>query len=245
MTEIIVGMGEAGKTLFNLLKERQFDCVGIDIDTAKCENYLELDKIENPEYLHICIPGDLPEFVDVAVNWILKLKNLKKVIVHSTVKPGTTKKIQERSKIPILFSPIRGVHRRFLEDLKKYTKFVASDQKSMDYETKLELIKRFQNVEWMSTTKTAEYAKILVDTTYYGWLINFAQITKVICEKENIDYDEMWKFADEIHKNLGNRPKMYPDVIGGHCVIPNLKLIENENLKVIKKINDMFEKFKT
>ena len=43
----------------------------------------------------------------------------------------------------------------------------------------------------MSTTKTAELAKILVDTTYYGWLINYAQITKMICEKENLDFDEM------------------------------------------------------
>ncbi len=58
----------------------------------------------------------------------------------------------------------------------------------------------------------------------------------MICEKENIDFDEMWKFADEIHENLGNRPKMFPGIIGGHCVIPNLNLIEYENLDVIKKL---------
>ena len=46
---------------------------------------------------------------------------------------------------------------------------------------------RFKKVDWMSTTKTAELAKILVDTTYYGWLINYAQITKMICEKENVE----------------------------------------------------------
>lgn len=109
---------------------------------------------------------------------------------------------------------------------------------------KLELIKRFQKIEWMSTTKTAELAKILVDTTYYGWLINYAQITKMICAEENIDFDEMWKFADEIHENLGNRPKMYPGIIGGHCVIPNLELIEYENIDIIKKINEMFKKFR-
>ncbi len=43
---------------------------------------------------------------------------------------------------------------------------------------------------------------------------------------------------------LGNRPKMFPGIIGGHCVIPNLNLIEYENLDVIKKINEMFEEFK-
>jgi hypothetical protein len=66
----------------------------------------------------------------------------------------------------------------------------------------------------------------------------------MICEKEGIDFDEMWKFADEIHENLGNRPKMYPGIIGGYCVIPNLKLVEYDNLDIIKKINESYEKFK-
>ncbi len=169
---------------------------------------------------------------------------MKVVLIHSTVKPGTTKNIQEKSKIPVLFSPVRGVHKRFSEDIKKYTKFIASDDNQIDSKIKTELESRFQKIDWMSTTKTAELAKILVDTTYYGWLINYAQITKMICEKEGIDFDEMWKFADEIHENLGNRPKMYPGIIGGHCVIPNLNLIDYENIETIKKINEIYEKFK-
>ena len=244
MTDIILGMGEVGETLFDLLVERDFDCMGIDVDTSKCRNYSENTTIVNPEYLHVCLPGELSEFVDITLNWINKIEGLKAVLVHSTVKPGTTKDIQEKSKTLVLFSPVRGVHRRFLEDIKKYTKFIASDNKEIEQEIKLDLEKRFQKIDWMSTTKTAELAKILVDTTYYGWLINYAQITKMICEKEDVDFDEMWKFADEIHENLGNRPKMYPGIIGGHCVIPNLNLIDNENLDMIKKINEVYEKFK-
>ena len=53
----------------------------------------------------------------------------------------------------------------------------------------------------------------------------------------NIDYDEMWTFSDEIHEFLGNRPKLYPGFIGGHCVIPNLDLLQNQALNLIKKIN--------
>ena len=34
---------------------------------------------------------------------------------------------------------------------------------------------------------------------------------------------------------------MYPGIIGGHCVIPNLDLIENETLDMIKKINTKFD----
>ena len=244
MTDIILGMGEVGETLFDLLVERGIDCVGIDLDSSKCKNYSENTIIENLEYLHVCLPGELSQFVDITVNWINKIEGIKVVVVHSTVKPGTTKSIQEKLNIPILFSPVRGVHKRFLDDIKKYTKFISSDDKQVDSKIKIDLEKRFEKVNWMSTTKTAELAKILVDTTYYGWLITYAQITKMICEKEGVDFDEMWKFADEIHENLGNRPKMYPGIIGGHCVIPNLSLVENENLDMIKKINELYEKFK-
>ena len=244
MTDIILGMGEVGETLFDLLVDRKFDCIGIDLDDSKCKNYTENEIIENPQYLHVCLPGELEKFTDIVIEWINKIKNIQVVVIHSTVKPGTTKTIQERSSIPILFSPVRGVHRRFLDDIKKYTKFISFDDANIDSKIKKDLENRFEKIDWMSTTKTAELAKILVDTTYYGWLINYAQITKMICEKENVDFDEMWKFADEIHENLGNRPKMFPGIIGGHCVIPNLDLIKYENLDMIKKINEMYEKFK-
>jgi len=243
MTDIILGMGEVGEILFDLLVERNFECIGIDVDDSKCKNYSKNFIIENPEFLHVCLPGELTGFEDITSNWIDNLKDLKAVLVHSTVIPGTTKNIQKKSKIPILFSPIRGVHKRFLEDIKKYTKFISSDIDLTDQSIKSDLEKRFHKIDWMSTTKTAELAKILVDTTYYGWLINYAQITKMICEKEGVDFDEMWKFSDEIHENLGNRPKMYPGIIGGHCVIPNLNLIEYENLDIVKKINEMYKKF--
>ena len=244
MTDIILGMGEVGETLFHLLVDRRIDCIGIDLDNSKCKNYSKNEIIKNPQYLHVCLPGELIKFTDIVIEYIEKIKNIQAIIIHSTVKPGTTKIIQEKVSPPVLFSPVRGVHRRFLDDIKKYTKFISFDDTDIDSKIKKDLEKRFEKVDWMSTTKTAELAKILVDTTYYGWLINYAQITKMICEKENVDFDEMWKFADEIHENLGNRPKMFPGIIGGHCVIPNLDLIEYENLDIIKKINQMYEKFK-
>ncbi len=244
MTDIILGMGEVGETIYDLLKDRKFNCVGIDLDNSKCKNYTENKVIENPEYLHVCLPGELVKFTDIVIEWINKIKNIQVVVIHSTVKPGTTKIVQGKTSIPILFSPVRGVHKRFLSDIKKYTKFISFDGKEIDSKIKKDLENRFEKIDWMSTTKTAELAKILVDTTYYGWLINYAQITKMICEKEDVNFDEMWKFADEIHQNLGNRPKMFPGIIGGHCVIPNLDLIKYENLDMIKKINEMYEKFK-
>ena len=67
-------------------------------------------------------------------------------------------------------------------------------------------------------------------------------MTNVIAKTHDVNYDEMWLFSDEINKLLGNRPKMYPGHIGGHCVIPNLDLINNQTLNLIKKMNNTYAK---
>ena len=94
----------------------------------------------------------------------------------------------------------------------------------------------------MSSPETLELAKIICDTSYLGWLVNYAQLSKGITIQYGVDYDEMWSFSDEIHKFLGNRPKMYPGYIGGHCVIPNLKLINDKTLSLINDINNSYAK---
>jgi hypothetical protein len=64
----------------------------------------------------------------------------------------------------------------------------------------------------------------------------------MIAIKHNVDHEEMWSFSDEIHKFLGNRPKMFPGFIGGHCVIPNLDLIDDDALGIIRTINSDYAK---
>ena len=103
-----------------------------------------------------------------------------------------------------------------------------------------DMFKSGVNTKQLSNPVTLELAKIVVDTSYYGWLINYAQLSNMIAIKHKVHYDEMWSFADEIHKFLGNRPKMYPGFIGGHCVIPNLELIKENSLYEIDKINNMY-----
>ena len=45
---------------------------GIDLDNSKCKNYTENKVIENPEYLHVCLPGELVKFTDIVIEWINK-----------------------------------------------------------------------------------------------------------------------------------------------------------------------------
>jgi len=156
-------------------------------------------------------------------------------------------KLQNKIQAPIIYSATRGTHKRMLYDLKRYTKFFAIEKNAprskwavLEYS---KLMKKCGvKTKKMSDPVTLELAKIIVDTSYYGWLINYAQLSNIVATKYNVNYEEMWSFSDEIHKFLGNRPKMFPGFIGGHCVIPNLKLINNLTLDQIKKINNEYLK---
>ena len=134
-----------------------------------------------------------------------------------------------------------------LRDIKRYTKFfaISNSAPKKQWATKT-FSKKMKNsgikTKQMSKPETLELAKILCDTSYLGWLINYSQITNVIAKNFGVNYDEMWTFSDEIHKILGNRPKMYPGYIGGHCVIPNLELINNTTLNLIKEMNTSYVK---
>ena len=155
---------------------------------------------------------------------------------------------QKKLSIPIIYSPTRGVHKRMTLDLKRYTKFFALENKTKNSalisKNYVNLMKKCGiKTKRLSNPITLELSKIICDTSYYGWLINYAQMSKMIAEKYDADYNEMWSFSDEIHKFLGNRPKMFPGFIGGHCVIPNLKFIDEHSLDSINRINNIFKKF--
>jgi len=66
----------------------------------------------------------------------------------------------------------------------------------------------------------------------------------MIADNYGVDFDEMWSFSDEIQKFLNNRPKLYAGMIGGHCVLPNLELLGDDTLLLIKEINKQFSKEK-
>ena len=243
--DVVAGLGEIGLPILKLLSKSQ-TVVGYDInpklmDKNKFDKHKDLDAI----FLHVCIP--ISDKFQSNVKSLYKQFSPKCIVIHSTLSPYTTKKLQANLKIPIIYSPIRGVHRRMLSDLKKYTKFYAIEKnapkKKWASQTFSKCMKRCGvKTKKMSEPIILELAKILVDTSYYGWLINYAQLSNMIARKHNVDYAEMWSFADEIQKFLGNRPKMFPGFIAGHCVLPNLSLINEEALWQIDKINNLYAK---
>ena len=236
----MAGLGEIGSPILKLIS-RATIAVGYDIN-KKYMNKNKFNKYQNIDtyFLHVCIPFT-KEFITNVVLLSEKF-NPEAIIIHSTVSPYTTKKLQDKLNIPIIYSATRGVHKRMLSDLRRYAKFYSIEsnapRKNWASINFSKLMKKCGvKTKKMSSPLTLELAKIIVDTSYYGWLINYAQLSNMIAIQNKVDYDEMWSFADEIHKFLGNRPKMYPGFIGGHCVIPNLELIDYKTLNLINEIN--------
>ena len=242
---VVAGLGEIGTPVLKLLSKKN-TVVGFDIKSdlaniKKMEKYKNLDT----SFLHIAIPGN-EGFIPNTISLFKKFKP-ECIVIHSTISPGTTEKLQKKISIPIIYSATRGVHKRINHDLKRYTKFFAISKNAPRKKWACSQFIKFMkncgiNTKKMSNPVTLELAKIVCDTSYFGWLINYAQLTNMIAIQYSVNYDEMWTFSDEIHKFLGNRPKMYPGFIGGHCVIPNLDLMHNQTLNLIKKINTKYSK---
>ena len=243
---VVAGLGEIGTPIFKIIS-KQTSTYGYDINPKLMKKNTN-QKYESLEtsILHICIPFS-KNFIKNCKS-LSKLFNPKIIVIHSTISPYTTKNLQkELPSIPIIYSATRGVHKRMISDIKKYIKYFAIEKNAPNRKY---AITKFSNLmkkcgvrtKKMSEPITLELAKIIVDTSYYGWLINYAQLSNVIARKHHVDYDEMWSFSDEIHKFLGNRPKMFPGYIGGHCVIPNLELIDDKQLWQIDKINNFYVK---
>ena len=68
------------------------------------------------------------------------------VTMPKTITPKNMQNICKKNLVPILFLPVRGVHKRFLENVKKYTKFISSDDKRLDPKIKKNLEKRFEKI---------------------------------------------------------------------------------------------------
>tara|TARA_Y100000590_G_scaffold297557_2_gene335352 strand:+ start:194 stop:976 length:783 start_codon:yes stop_codon:yes gene_type:complete len=242
---VVIGLGEIGNPIYKLLSKGQVT-VGFDKDSTLMNQskFKKFEKLKT-NFLHVAIPVN-KSFQSNIIKLNKKFEP-ECIVIHSTVSPGTTSRLQKKLKIPIIYSATRGVHKRMLKDLKKYTKFftITKNAPKKDWairEYRKTMKKCGIKTEQMSKPETLELAKILCDTSYLGWLINYAQLTNTIAIQHGVDYDEMWRFSDEIHKVLGNRPKMFPGFIGGHCVIPNLDLIQNQTLDLIKSINNKYSK---
>jgi UDP-N-acetyl-D-mannosaminuronate dehydrogenase len=231
---VVVGLGEVGRPLFELVSEH-YPVVGLDLDPPQ-------ERIENVDVLHVCYPFAIRDFAGETARYI-KLFKPALTIINSTVAVGTTRAIAELARAEVVSSPVRGKHARMREDLRHYVKFIGS----MDPVSGQRAAAHFQllgvRTRLLSSPEATELAK-LTETTYFGLLIAWAQEVERYCDQWNLNYDEIASFWEEV-KYLP--PVKYsPGIIGGHCVMPNIEILNSFDhstmLKAIQHSNQMKKK---
>lgn len=226
----IVGYGEIGKSLHSIYKDfsNKFNIKIKELEWS--------DDFSQIEILNICIPfTDKTKFINIITN-IIKNVEPTLTIIHSTTLPGVTNLIREEVNLPVVHSPVRGIHPNLYEGLKTFVKYVGyqttkekkiSKQHFKDIEIKTEMIYDSANTE---------LAK-LYSTTYYGLCIAFHGEMKKHFDEKDLNFNIINKWNETYnsgYKKLGKpnviRPNLTPpdnNKIGGHCIIPNTELLKN------------------
>ena len=246
-TVLIVGLGEIGSTLLELLKETNcFAVFGLDLDATKVfaanQNPGELPK--KVDTMHICIPcKDQNKFTETIASYAEQFKP-ELLIINSTVPPGTTKKIQKHCNSLVVHSPTRGVHKspeHMKWELKRWTKYVGGASTKAAETARKHFEKMGLKVKILKSCAETELAK-LFETTYRAWMIACFQEMHRITRTFNADFNEVVDFLEDTHRIRLDRPIMFPGFIGGHCLIPNtellLQLYDSEFLRLILESNN-------
>jgi UDP-N-acetyl-D-mannosaminuronate dehydrogenase len=208
---LVVGLGEVGSPLLGILREAH-QAAGRDIEDRP---------FEGVQVLHLCFPYT-PDFISSASRYI-SLYEPAVVVVNSTVVPGTTREIQEKTGVPAVYSPVRGKHAGMTDELRRYRKFVAGTSAQAVALVDDHFAAAGITTQRMPSPEALELAKLL-ETTYFGVLVAWAQEMDRFAEAVDADYWGMIDFFEEI--DFFPPVGFQPGYIGGHCVMPNLKLLE-------------------
>jgi len=189
MKVFVIGLGEVGGPLMELIQPHH-EVFGIDIKP--------LEGLPRCEVMHICFPYVEPEkFVKEALRYIAEHKP-RITIINSTVGPGTTRRIAAESRSAVVYSPVRGKHKKMKQDMLHYVKFVGAEDQAAGKIA----CEHFQSIgmrtRLLSSPEAAELAKV-TETTYFGLMIAWAQ------EVERNLGPAMMKLLRSTRKSLSSR----------------------------------------
>jgi hypothetical protein len=215
MTHVVLGKGQIAEAITFNLKGDYFM-----FDKGQWEDGTH---IKSCIFLHICIPySDM--FNDIVKNAI-KVFNPESTIIHSTVKPGTSRTLK------CSYSPVMGRHSdQFQKNITLYKKFIAGSEVTFsDFEDCTDIAIEY----WGEDTDSLEFAKSNSTNYMYMNLV----IQKIIyneCKKRGYDFKKVYTDWN-INYNNGIQVKhkdwqrpVYdydPDhKAGGHCLPNNIYL---------------------
>ena len=216
----ILGYGEVGQAIAKLYKN------------PKVKDLKRDDGLSGVEILNICIPWS-EKFINILEKEIKNIKP-KLIIIHSTVAPGTTKKLSQKFNGIVVHSPIRGVHPNLYKGIKTFVKYIGADNKEAGKLAEKHLESLGIKTKLFIPSVVTELGKIL-DTTYYGVCIAWHGEMKEICDKFGVDFEsavtDFNKTYNEGYKKMGKtnviRPVLYSPQSGRpkHCIVPNAAIL--------------------
>ena len=218
---VVVGLGEIGKPLLQLLSEC-YEVVGVDISPVG-------PIIDQVDVMHVCYPFQIKDFIGDTARYINLFKP-SMTVIESTVAIGTTRAVAGRTGAAVVNSPVRGKHAHMLEELRMYTKFIGSLNSADAEKAKNHFESLGLKTKVLASPEATELAK-LTETTYFGVLIAWAQELERYCDETGQAYQEIASFFDEI-KYLPP-VNFFPGVIGGHCVMPNIEILSRVRHSVV------------
>lgn len=236
---LIVGRGEVGEALFEITRGIYPSVQWLDVEPEQVSGKISI--------MHICYPYT-NSFIGEVINHIRYFKP-ELTIIESTVVPYTTLKIFEETNRPICHSPYRGnVKDGFKWAFFSYTKYIGPVKPEYGKIAEEHYQKLGFKTYLCNSPLETEFMK-LIETTYYGLLIGWFQEVHRICRKFNLDEVTVVSFLSSIQQESGGkhlRPTFYPGFIGGHCVVPNAKLLQkifpSDFIDALLKSNDRRQK---
>jgi UDP-N-acetyl-D-mannosaminuronate dehydrogenase len=245
-TVLVLGLGEVGRPLFDLLRESgRFEVYGFDVEEKKMQEIRQRGLPSKVDVLHICIPCySQVEFVNAVVGYVERFKP-ELLVINSTVPPGTTMDSYNRCNgCLVVHSPVRGVHKSLGHmkwELKRWTKYVGGATNEAAEVAQKHFKKLGLRTKLLKGCVETELAK-LFETTYRAWMIACFQEMHRISRSLGADFDGIVDFLEDTHRVRLDRPIMFPGVISGHCIIPNAQLLmksyDSEFVRLILKSNE-------
>jgi len=213
----VLGFGEVGQAIAKFYRN------------LKIKDLERDDGLVGVEILNVCIPWS-ENFVKIVRGEMKKIKP-KLTIIHSTVAPGTVKKIGGMT----VHSPVRGIHPNLYEGIKTFVKYIGTDNEKAGEFAKQHLESLGIKTKVFMPSVTTEIGKLL-DTSYYGLCVAWHGEMKKLCDKYFVDFEkavtDFNQTYNEGYKKFGMdhviRPVLYPpkDGIGGHCILSNAKTLK-------------------
>lgn len=231
MNHVIVGYGQIGQAIHKIIGPANI----VDIE----KGFLQYGD-KSTDILHVCFPFT-HEFEDELKRYIDVFEPLH-VIIYSTVPIGTSKKFSA------VHSPVEGRHPNLEESIRKMERWIGTNnprrgQFFKDFFNELgiraRVVKRSEYTEALKLLSTSEFGANLVFTDYKARVAEAIGMDFELTKDWNKEYNDLYEhlgLGETIKKYVLDPPKGH---IGGHCVVPNAELLDEQfPSDILKKIKE-------